>query len=156
MVKLNILPAESKEQLEHIRELFLEYASSLEFDLSFQDFERELVDLPCQYSSPNGLLLLAVVSEKVAGCVALRKITEHDCEMKRLYVRPEYRGQDIGKQLVFAIIEEARKIGYSRMLLDTVPSMKSAIKLYRSLGFKSIEPYRYNPIEGAMYLALDL
>ncbi|GIM46963.1 acetyltransferase CD1211 [Collibacillus ludicampi] len=155
-MNLNILSAESKEQLEHIRKLFLEYASSLVFDLSFQDFERELADLPGQYSPPNGRLLLAVVSEKLAGCVALRKITEHDCEMKRLYVRPEYRGQDIGKQLVFAIIEEARKIGYSRMLLDTVPSMKSAIKLYRSLGFKSIEPYRYNPIEGAMYLALDL
>lgn len=147
---------ESEEHIEQIRQLLVEYAASLEFDLHFQNFERELAGLPGQYSPPDGRLLLAVADGRPAGCAALRKFAGRDCEMKRLYVRPEFRGRGIGITLVLALLEEARKIGYSRMLLDTVPSMERAIRLYRGLGFKRIEPYRYNPIEGAVYMAMDL
>jgi len=153
---VDIVIAETEEYLGSIRQLFLEYAASLDFDLCFQGFEKELAALPGEYSLPTGCLLLAIDNGRMAGCAALRKITWNDCEMKRLYVCPEFRGKEIGKKLALAIIEKARKIGYTRMLLDTVPSMKNAIKLYESLGFKTIDPYCYNPIEGAIFMALDL
>ncbi len=142
-----IVQAKSKEYLNQIQELFKEYAESLVFDLCFQSFEKELSELPGEYAPPDGCLLLALYEYKIAGCVALRKITKDICEMKRLYVRPEFRGKGIGKSLAKAIIEEAHKIGYTRMRLDTVSSMREAISLYNSLGFKNIEPYRYNPIQ---------
>ena len=154
MVKL--LQADSEENLRHIRKLFKEYAHSLGFDLHFQEFNKELAELPGEYAPPEGCLLLAMYETKVAGCVALRKMYEGVCEMKRLYVRPEFRGKGIGKSLAKAIIDEARKIGYEQMRLDTVPFMKEAIALYRALGFKEIEPYRYNPIEGAKFMELNL
>jgi ribosomal protein S18 acetylase RimI-like enzyme len=153
---LKIIRVERKENIEIVKKLFLEYASSLGFNLCFQNFDRELEDLPGDYSPPKGCLLLAIYDEKVVGCVALRPITDTICEMKRLYVKPEFRGKGIGRKLATEIIEEARKIGYKYMRLDTIPSMKEAISLYYSLGFKEIDPYRYNPIEGAMFMELKL
>lgn len=152
---LSIKPANSKRKVEQVRELFLEYAASLGFDLDFQDFENELARLPGEYSPPSGGLLIAIEDGQVAGCVALRKIRGKTCEMKRLYVRPEFRGQGIGRRLAQAIIEEARKICYQRMRLDTMPSMKETIFLYQSLGFKKIRAYRYNPARDALFMELS-
>jgi putative acetyltransferase len=154
--RIKLIQVESGEYLEHIKELFNEYAESLGFNLSFQNFHREYTELPGEYAIPDGCLLLALYDKKVAGCVALRKFGEGICEMKRLYVRPEFRGKGIGKRLAIAIIEKARDIGYKSMKLDTIPSMKQAIALYKSLGFKKIKPYRYNPIPGAMFMELKL
>ena len=153
---LRIIPAKPEQDLELIRELFKEYASSLGFDLDFQDFKEELANLPGDYAPPDGCILLAKDKEQIAGCVALRKMGEDICEMKRLYVRPEFRGKGIGRKLSVAIIDKARDIGYKYMRLDTVPAMKQAIALYRSLGFEEIKPYRYNPIEGATFMELTL
>ena len=151
-----LIQAENEEHLQQIRELFTEYATTLNFDLCFQDFKRELEELPGEYMPPEGRLLLALYNGQVAGCIALRKLSEGICEMKRLYVKPEFRRKGIGRALAVAIIQEAQKQGYEYMRLDTVPSMKEAIALYRSLGFKRIPPYRYNPIEGAMFMELSL
>ncbi len=153
---LKFVQAKSQKEIEHIRKLFLEYAQSLDFNLCFQDFEEELKELPGEYAPPEGSLILAVYESNVAGCVALRKLSEGICEMKRLYVRPAYRGKGLGEKLAVKIIEEGRKIGYKKMRLDTVPSMIEAIRLYRSLGFEKVEPYRYNPIEGAIYMEMEL
>jgi putative acetyltransferase len=153
MVK--IVPAQSSEMLE-VRALFQEYASSLGFDLSFQDFQNELGGLPGEYAAPSGSLLLAREGAQFAGCVALRRLAEGISEMKRLYVRSSFRGKGVGKALAIAIIEEARRLGYRVMRLDTVPSMGEAIALYRSLGFRNVQPYRYNPIEGALFMELQL
>ncbi len=154
MVKL--LQVNSEEHLVQVRKLFEEYAKSLDFDLCFQNFDKELAELPGEYAPPDGCLLLAKYQDKIAGCVALRKIEQGICEMKRLYVRTEFRGKGIGKDLATAIIQKARKIGYTRMRLDTVPSMKEAIELYRLLGFKEIKPYRHNPVNGAKFMELKL
>jgi putative acetyltransferase len=153
---LRILPVKTKEEIGQVRDLFIEYANSLEFDLSFQDFQKELGQLPGEYAPPTGRLLLAWYDSEVAGCVALRRLSEEICEMKRLFVRPKFRGKGIGEALSRAIIEDAQSIGYRCMRLDTVPAMKPAIALYYSLGFKEIEPYRYNPIQGAKFMELNL
>lgn len=153
---LEILSAESIEQIETIRQLFSEYAKSLNFDLCFQDFDKELEALPGKYAAPDGRLMLALYDQKIAGCVGLWKVNKEVCEMKRLWVRPEFRGRKIGRELAEYVIEQAKIIGYSRMKLDTIDSMTAAIKLYVSLGFKSISAYRYNPVEGAEYMELDL
>ncbi len=153
---LKIFPVETKEDIDAVRGLFVEYADSLGFDLCFQNFEEELANLPGDYAPPEGCLLLAKYQGKVAGCVALRKLSNGLCEGKRLYVRPKFRGLKIGRKLVEAIIEEAGKRDYSSIRGDTVPSMQVAQALYASLGFKEIEPYCYNPIEGAKYIELKL
>jgi GNAT superfamily N-acetyltransferase len=153
---MRIIPADSQNDLNEARELFQEYAKSLGFDLSFQDFHKEMAKLPGDYAPPLGCLLLFMYESKIAGCVALRNMGKGVCEMKRLYVRPEFRGKGFGNMLARAVIQEARRIGYKLMRLDTVPFMKEAISLYHTLGFKDIEPYRYNPIEGAMFMELKL
>ena len=135
-----------------VRELILEYAASLGVDLAFQDFEHEVATLDTYYE----LMLVARIEGDVAGCVALRRIDDEVCEMKRLYVRPRFRGRDLGRALAEAIIGEARTRGYARMRLDTLPSMTSAMTLYESLGFRDIAPYRFNPIQGSRFLELVL
>jgi len=154
MVK--IIQAESPERIEQARALFLEYAAALGIDLCFQNFEKELAELPGDYAPPQGRLLVALEEAQIVGCVTLRKIDEQTCEMKRLYVRPAFRDQGVGRRLAVAILDEARKIGCGRMRLDTLPSMTAAIRLYESLGFRRIEPYRHNPIEGALFMELEL
>ena len=152
-----VIDASTPEQIEQARSLFLEYANSLGFRLCFQNFDQELKDLPGAYKPPSGRLLLAQDLGAFAGCVALRKLDNDVCEMKRLYVRPDYRGKRLGRLLVDRIIAEARLIGYKRMRLDTVESpMKDAIALYRKIGFREIPAYCANPIEGALYMELEL
>ncbi|MFB0555358.1 MAG: GNAT family N-acetyltransferase [Phycisphaerae bacterium] len=153
---LEILKAESDDNLEWVRELFGEYADTLDFGLDFQNFEEELANLPGDYVRPKGCLLLAIYKGQSAGCVGLRKLSEGVCEMKRLYVREKFRGLGIGRALTEAVIEQARRIGYNYMRLDTVPAMEAARALYVSVGFKQIGPYRYNPIEGAVFMELRL
>ena len=154
---LSMTQASTPAQIAQVRELFLEYAQSLGFSLCFQNFDQELAGLPGDYSPPNGRLLLAAYEGQVAGCVALHKLEPGICEMKRLYLRPAFRGKGLGRKLAEVILEEARSIGYERLRLDTVgPVMKDAVALYRTLGFREIAPYRANPMEGTLYLELSL
>ncbi len=135
-----------------VRELFGEYARSLGIDLSFQDFDREMATLPGDYDP----ILVAWWDEEAAGCVALHRMTGDISEMKRLYVRPQFRGKNIGRTLAEQIIEEAKLRGFHSMRLDTLPGMREAIPLYESLGFVDIPPYRFNPIAGTRFLELQL
>lgn len=154
---LSVFQAESTAHIAHARELFLEYAQSLGFSLCFQNFDKELAGLPGDYAPPEGRLLLADYDGQLAGCIALHKLDPGVCEMKRLYLRPPFRGKGLGRILAERIIAEARQIGYLRMRLDTVePIMKDAVAIYRKLGFKEVAPYRHNPIAGAMYMELEL
>lgn len=157
---LRIAPAAGAEQIGFVRELFLDYAQSLKIDLAFQDFERELAALPGKYAAPRGALLLAWIGELPAGCIAMRDLAlaEHPnaCEMKRLYVRPAFRGLGLGKRLALALLDAARGAGYDSMLLDTLAEMRSARSLYHELGFVEIARYYDNPLPGARYLKLDL
>lgn len=138
------------------RELFLEYSTTLGIDLCFQGFAQELDGLPGDYARPTGRLFIAFDGEAPAGCGALRRLEENVCEMKRLYVRPSYRGRGIGGNLIAALLNAAREIGYARMRLDTLPSMTQAIALYRALGLREIPPYRVNPVPGALFFECDL
>ena len=152
-----ITMAQSAEQLAQVRELFLEYAKSLGFSLCFQSFDQELAGLPGDYAPPSGRLLLAEYDGHPAGCAALHKLDAEVCEMKRLYLRPEFRGKGLGRALAERILSDARGIGYKRLRLDTVePLMKDAIAMYRKIGFKEIAPYRENPIAGALYMEMNL
>ena len=149
--------AQSNEDVQEARQLFEEYAAWLGFSLCFQNFDKELAELPGDYSPPHGRLLLAVENHQVAGCVGLRKIGEGTGEMKRLYVRPEFRGKGLGRRLTETIIEAARELGYQRLRLDTLPGkMDQAIAMYRSLGFEDIERYYNNPYEEAAFMELAL
>jgi len=152
-----IIRARSTDDIKHARELFKEYAAWLEIDLCFQNFDKELSALPGDYAPPDGRLLLAFDNGELAGCVALRKIGDGICEMKRLFLRPAFRGKGLGRGLTEAIVREAREIGYERVWLDTLPpKMNDAIAIYRSLGFKEIEPYYPNPVPGAKFMELSL
>ncbi|HEX8852459.1 MAG TPA: GNAT family N-acetyltransferase [Pyrinomonadaceae bacterium] len=154
---MDIIHAETPEQVETARWLFAEYAEWLQLDLCFQNFSRELAGLPGDYAPPSGRLLLAIEDGRACGCVALRPLGADVCEMKRLYLSAEWRGRGAGRRLASAIIEEARRIGYARMRLDTLPgAMPEAVALYRSLGFREIEPYCFNPADGALYMELLL
>ncbi len=152
-----IYQAECPSQIEQARRLFLEYAQSLGFSLCFQNFDKELSGLPGGYAPPSGRLYLAEYEGQLAGCVALHKLDDATCEMKRLYLRPQFRGKRLGRILVDHIISEARIIGYERMRLDTVePVMKDAVAMYRKIGFREIAPYCSNPMAGALYMELPL
>jgi putative acetyltransferase len=154
---VKISQAESSEHIAQARDLFLEYAQSLGFSLCFQNFDKEVADLPGKYAPPDGRLLLAEFDSEFAGCVACRKLDDRICEMKRLFVRPQFRGKGLGRALADRLISEARQIGYTHMRLDTVePVMKDAVAMYRRFGFHEIAPYCENPIAGALYMELQL
>ena len=151
-------PPYTQELLAEVRCLFLEYASSLNLDLEFQGFARELRELPGEYAPPRGLLILAWPGDRssAAGCIALRPLGADVCEMKRLYVRPLYRGLGIGRALSVRLIEDAARLGYLRMRLDTLSCMAAATGLYRSLGFREIPAYYHNPLPGPLYFEKEL
>jgi ribosomal protein S18 acetylase RimI-like enzyme len=154
---MRIIQTQTEEDLEHVRELFAEYVEWLGINLCFQNYDKELAELPGEYAPPAGRLLIAYAGEEVAGCVALRSLGDGVCEMKRLYVRPAFRGERLGWKLVELVLEEARKIGYERIRLDTLPGkMDRAIAMYRVLGFNDIEPYYHNPVTGAAFMELAL
>lgn len=167
--RIAIVPADNPVRIEAVRQLFKEYAASLSFNLCFQSFEEELARLPGEYAPVSGMLLLGLVDDQVAGCVAFHRLdgemaAGHDesgdskvCEMKRLYVRPQFRGCGIGRELVDSILNCAAAVGYRWIRLDTIPTeMGKAVEIYQKLGFREITPYRVNPIAGAKYMELDL
>jgi ribosomal protein S18 acetylase RimI-like enzyme len=154
---IEITQAESPEQIEEIRKLFREYENWLGIDLCFQDFEKELADLPGKYAKPDGRLFLISEKNQSAGCIALRKIDVDVCEMKRLFVRGDFRALGLGKMLIEKLLEEARSAGYKKMRLDTLPDkMPLAVKLYKSYGFCEIAPYYHNPYGETLFMELDL
>jgi ribosomal protein S18 acetylase RimI-like enzyme len=149
----SIRPVDREADLDAARALFREYTAALDFDLDFQDIEEELAALPGPYARPEGIILLAEVDDAPAGVVALKPLdTPGVCEMKRLYVRPQYRGRGLGRALGTAILEAARRLGYETMRLDTVASMTPARELYRSLGFEERPPYYHNPLDDVVYM----
>jgi putative acetyltransferase len=157
---IRLVVPESAEALDATRAIFREYAAGLGVDLCFQNFEAELAGLPGEYAAPAGHLLLALVDGAIAGCGGFRALTDSDhanaCEMKRLYVRPAFRRFGLGRRLAEALMDEARRCGYSVMLLDTLDDMEAARELYASLGFMETAPYYFNPIPGAHYLRAAL
>lgn len=154
---LSFIQPTSQIELESARALLREYEDSLEISLCFQNFEKELADLPGKYSPPSGRLLLAYVDNQLAGCIALRKHDADTCEMKRLFLRPGFRGMGLGKALVVKIIDEAKSIGYKHMCLDTIPGkMDSAIALYEAMGFQDISPYYDNQSTESRFMQKDL
>lgn len=154
---LKIVNAQTDDELAKVRTLFLEYETALDLDLCFQGFEEELRALPGKYSRPDGRLLLAYNDERLAGCIALRKLEDGICEMKRLFVRDEFRGARIGIALIERVLAAAREIGYAKMRLDTHPTkMGKAVRLYESLGFSPVPPYYDNPNEDVLFMELTL
>ena len=154
---MKIVQPQSPEDVDRARELFEEYAAWLGLDLCFQRFAEELADLPGAYAPPAGRLFLARDGDQISGCVALRPFGDGVCEIKRLYVRPDFRGKGLGHELTQAVIDAAREIGYQRMRLDTLPGrMDRAIAMYHSLGFREIEPYYHNPYTGVTFMELSL
>ncbi len=156
MMATTILPAMMPAEVAQARELFIEYAAESKLDLCFQGFAEELAALPGKYAPPRGSLLLAREGEWIAGCGALRELEEDVCEMKRLFVRPAFRGRGVGKLLAQELVEEARRMGYATMRLDTLASMRAALTLYDALGFRRIPAYYANPLPEVVYLELKL
>ena len=158
--RIELVIADTPARIAAARTIFREYAQSLDIDLCFQNFDAELADLPGDYAPPSGQLLLALVDGELAGCGALRGLAECDhanaCEMKRLFVRPAFRRFGLGRVLAQQLLDDARALGYSSMLLDTLDEMEAARELYASLGFEEVAPYYFNPIAGAHYLKADL
>jgi putative acetyltransferase len=153
---IQIISARTEAHYQSARNLFVQYAGKLGFDLEFQGFSRELATLPGSYAPPRGCMLLAEFNANFVGCVALRPLESKICEMKRLFVVPKFRGRDIGRNLACSVIDRARRIGYEKMRLDTIDSMKAAKRLYFSLNFKTIQAYCYNPLENTNYMELAL
>ena len=147
-------------ELDAVRGILREYAAGLGVDLCFQGFEAELAELPGPYAEPRGVLLTALSNKALAGCCAVRPLDTVDypnaCEMKRLYVRPQFRGLGIGRLLAEAVLDSARQAGYACVLLDTLSDMETARALYQDLGFEEIPPYYHNPIPGSHYLRARL
>jgi len=153
---ITLLQVETPQQVDEVRRLLREYEASLNVSLCFQGFEKELAELPGDYAPPRGRLLLGYDGGQPAGCVALRALDDETCEMKRLYLRPGFRGKGAGRQIATGIIEEARNLGYKRMRLDTLATMREARALYASLGFGRVEPYYHNPHPGTEFMELNL
>jgi ribosomal protein S18 acetylase RimI-like enzyme len=149
---MTIQDAHFPDDVDIVRTLLREYAAALPVDLDFQDFEAEVATLPGKYARPRGRLLLARDGDRVLGCIGMRALNGTDCEMKRLYVRPDARGLQLGRQLVERLCEEARNAGYTRMFLDTLPTMEAAQRLYAQLGFEETQAYVFNPVAGTKYM----
>lgn len=153
-MEVRIKPA--YDEIDCVKALFTEYTQMLGVNLDFQNYEQELEQLPGKYALPDGRLYLAYAENKAIGCIALREINDVICEMKRLYVKPKFRGKKIGQMLADQIISDAAQLKYDYMVLDTLTSLKSAIILYKKLGFYEIEPYYENPLENVIYMRLKL
>ncbi len=153
---MRLKQVQTKKEIEEVRSLFREYEAFLDVDLCFQSFEEELASLPGKYSRPNGDLFIGIDGEKTVGCVAVRKLADGVCEMKRLFVRPEARGKGLGRKLATEIIIAARELGYSLMRLDTLDKLTNAMHLYETLGFRKTAPYYENPLFGVVYWELEL
>ena len=151
-----IKPANFPDDLEHVIAILREYITSPRVSLAFQNYEAEFAALPGKYAAPDGRLLLAWKGQAVVGCAALRRVDETTCEMKRVYVRPDARGENLGRRLIESILAEARAAGYSRICLDVLPEFSAAQRIYESLGFLPAEPVTFNPVPGTKYLALEL
>src|SRR5262245_25190965 len=152
----NLVTASSAAHWERARELLQEYSASLDVDLCFQNFSDELAHLETEYAAPTGIFLLAEVNNSFTGCIALRRIDDRLGEIKRLYVSPAGRGHGLGRMLIERVLDAARSIGYDRVVLDTLPSMQTARKLYAGMGFTPTGSYRFNPVEGTVYLTKSL
>jgi putative acetyltransferase len=153
---LLLVAADSQARIDLTRELFREYSDALDIDLCFQNFEGELAALPGDYAPPKGGLWLALSGDRAAGCAGMRPLADGICELKRLYVRPEFRGQGLGRRLAQAAMVRATEIGYARMRLDSLASMEEALALYESLGFRHSLPYCHNPSPHAVFMELEL
>ncbi|NIG55297.1 GNAT family N-acetyltransferase [Chitinophaga sp. Cy-1792] len=156
MIEIIKVTADDTTSLDQLRSLFREYANWLNVDLSFQQFEEEMIHLPGAYEAPTGALFLAKIDGQVAGCVAIRQFDNTTAEMKRLFVRDAFHGHGVGKALAAKAIEESKALGYKRIILDTLAHMRPAIELYTSLGFEPIAAYYDNPISSAVYLSLNI
>jgi len=153
---MKIIPADTPEHLDCVRELFRQYAEALDVDLCFQEFDDELDSLPGKYAPPDGRLALAIEGDRAAGCVAIRKSEQGVCEMKRLYVRPEFRARGMGRRLAEEMVSQATRAGYAVMRLDTLDRLTEAMELYESLGFRRTDPYYDNPLDGVVFWELLL
>lgn len=153
---IQLIKAASRQEFEDGKTLFQQYAQSLHFDLGFQQFDKELDTIATKYNAPEGALILAYVNGKPIACIAVRQLEDQVAELKRMYVNPAWRGHQLGQRLLAAALTEAKKLRYRSIRLDTVPEMQSAIKLYHAFGFVVIDPYRYNPMPGAIYMEKTL